>query len=352
MGTPANQNIRGSTKFPKRMSLPRSQGVVGGALVARGLHRIPLLGIVSIGLVALNRWMFLRMNHYDETSWTTCCDLGGPYDRFIVNAANSCAGASLCGLSGQSLGGTIVWGQPIPLHNNSGTKVRILEQTSPSFGRYVREEYIPNPDRNPFQDPVIVREPYTPPHLRNNPRNRHTKRVRRFRDPNPRTREQDSGGQPHLGGRQSLRPYERPSDNTSITSRIHRERGRHRLAKPRKGEKEIKTDMAGLPTGALKILLNGVTEVGDFIDSIYEALPRPLRTWKGRDGKWRAKDITPQSKALRIYQHFDAINIGDAFVNLVVNQAEDFAFGKIGQASAKASRQMGFLAGIQTGPLF
>jgi len=72
-------------------------------------------------------------------------------------------------------------------------------------------------------------------------------------------------------------------------------------------------------------------ETGDFVAALYKALPWGIQDWR--------KDLTIQSKAWRIYKNWTKVDLTKALYNLVQNQLEDSAFGKLGNVGKRAVRR-------------
>lgn len=138
---------------------------------------------------------------------------------------------------------------------------------------------------------------------------------------------------------------------------------------------EVKKERKGTVKGGLAYgVINWVTEAGDFVDAIHDALPKDCRAkpvhverprsekasyrgnagWKkngnhnGEWGYWRPPN--DYERALAISNCFDRLDLGQALGNLVKNQIEDFIIGKIGKQVGKASRKSGRPVGFQAGP--
>lgn len=102
---------------------------------------------------------------------------------------------------------------------------------------------------------------------------------------------------------------------------------------PAAGQKEKKGKVGfGLLQAAQKIF-HAVTEYGDLVDALFEALPKNKQC-KG------AKSL--QAKTLCLFAHAQDIDIGDAIVNIAWNQFEDYVIGKgLFGVNAKAAKARG-----------
>lgn len=116
---------------------------------------------------------------------------------------------------------------------------------------------------------------------------------------------------------------------------------------PPKGKtKEKKDEVLGIERSSLLGRVIGeTTEVVDYVDAIYDALPPVVRH------KHYKKDMRAYEKAKLIYRYAHRIDINLAVQNLVLNEFEDFLFGKVGKMNAKASRRAGHFAGFSLGPV-
>jgi hypothetical protein len=88
--------------------------------------------------------------------------------------------------------------------------------------------------------------------------------------------------------------------------------------KPPKGTKEKKGAASGRLIGLASKLFHGVTEYGDLVDALFDALPKSLQKGVRKD---------PASRSLQLYLHAGDIDIGDAIVNIVWNEIEDRIIG-------------------------
>lgn len=110
---------------------------------------------------------------------------------------------------------------------------------------------------------------------------------------------------------------------------------------------------AGVP----RAIYNGVSEADDLADSMIDALPKDLvkkyrRIWKN-SAMWEVYKIGDETltyKLWLIYKLSDHINIVDMLKNMADNEAEDRAFGRLGEHTRDANQQMGRPAGIALGP--
>lgn len=101
-----------------------------------------------------------------------------------------------------------------------------------------------------------------------------------------------------------------------------------------------------------------IYEALDLLGAIYQALPWQVRSFKGRDGKWRDKDATPQDKLKRLWDNIDKLDMAQVVKNIAANQLEDKVFGTLGNISKKGTKNLvdqdmwNGLLGLQGGPGF
>lgn len=117
----------------------------------------------------------------------------------------------------------------------------------------------------------------------------------------------------------------------------------HFLRKPRKNEVEGKKDVS-LPTWVRfgKAAANYVSEIDDFVDAVFDALPRSAQFDQGvRPGDPDFNGIFGKANAVFNYMRNGGEMsgfLGRAVRNVIENEVKDRVFGKIGQKIAKATR--------------
>ncbi len=124
----------------------------------------------------------------------------------------------------------------------------------------------------------------------------------------------------------------------------------HSLRRPSKGDKEAKVVVRGL--AFVYPLLNTVTESMDFIDVLYNAIPRKFHARYG-DTRWRLRHPTPQKQLEIIYRHWDRIDIPIAVKLFILEQLEDYVYGRLGSKLGEQARRNRFRdtpIGFATGP--
>lgn len=134
----------------------------------------------------------------------------------------------------------------------------------------------------------------------------------------------------------------------------------HRFARPGRGHKERKFVMAIDQNSPLGKALSLVTEGLDVLDCFHKALPKELRAKPKRLPKsvgfaerrfGGQREATPQAKAMAIYRHINSLDVHEALVCIVAENAEDTIFGRAGKHSGEAARRVGRSGpGFQVGP--
>ena len=133
----------------------------------------------------------------------------------------------------------------------------------------------------------------------------------------------------------------------------------HNNRPPGPGEKEKK--FISNARGTIMAVFGGVTEVGDIVDSLWEALPKSKRYGyyllhkKGGGTFWKRRHgATLGRKIVDVYRGLDSIDMNAAIWNLATNEIQDHLIGKLGKASQKAQKpwldQLGRPVGLGTGP--
>lgn len=115
----------------------------------------------------------------------------------------------------------------------------------------------------------------------------------------------------------------------------------HTKAPPPKNTKETKWKVPPALYGVIKFV-NQATEAAEFIDCVYDALPEQYQA-RYRDTKYRATAPSYQAKLRAIAENWEHIDPLKLLYNLGVNQIEDTLYGKLGQAGAVISKDVGRL---------
>lgn len=92
----------------------------------------------------------------------------------------------------------------------------------------------------------------------------------------------------------------------------------------------------------LGMAVNAITEAKDLTEAVYKGLPKHLQHY--------GKDKTLQAKIEKIYRNPDKLDMRRVVYEILLNQLEDAAFGKLGQINAKANRARNATAGNEMGP--
>jgi len=86
------------------------------------------------------------------------------------------------------------------------------------------------------------------------------------------------------------------------------------------------------------------TEIIDFIDALYDALPKAVKP------KIRQKYVGWDTRAKLVWQHIDQMDWNKAFDNLVLNEGEDRLIGTLAKGGKKLAQKTGRNAGFTIGP--
>ncbi len=97
--------------------------------------------------------------------------------------------------------------------------------------------------------------------------------------------------------------------------------------------------------------LGSATELLDFLDVAYDALPDAIKAQVWRElSTSRPYGLKPQDKARAVYEHWQQIDVDKFIEGLILEQAQDAAIGKIGKKVGEASKLHNRPVGFQTGP--
>lgn len=105
---------------------------------------------------------------------------------------------------------------------------------------------------------------------------------------------------------------DRVNPNMRVVGRVH--------------ERKVKAASQGAAQQAYMQMFGAVTEIGEFIDSIYDALPEKIR-----QGDFFANgrhELGRDKKLWSIYQNYKAINVDAMVKNIVFNNLQDAVIGK------------------------
>lgn len=124
---------------------------------------------------------------------------------------------------------------------------------------------------------------------------------------------------------------------------------------PNEREAKVYVTLSGTTPRAAR-LLGIATETADLIEALYEALPLSLRLALERayarrafrEGRWTTPP--PQQQLYWVWKYWAQIDMGQAFVNIGLNEVEDRAIGFAARRGARVSGQAGGLVGLTFGP--
>lgn len=277
----------------------------------------------------------------NPAGWSACGQCAtppGPPTHQRSNAAppgaSTCNFASIC-LPGQALTSSVPYGSPVQAGHRalvvySQTQITPARGTVVTvYGRSGTEATYPPRYRPTIQpDPYPVGDPEALPIKRPVETPRPMPIWPGIRPPAPRDRPEPPlamarspvrNGSPAMGVRQGRRPAVGVSTGTAPREPSGpRERERKFLASP-------------LLMAVLRAY-EGLTELDDFVDAIWESLPKKLRT--------KGQRVGMAQKLLDIYNNADSISITDAVANLMANAIEDAIVGRLQGAAGKALRDM------------
>lgn len=149
-------------------------------------------------------------------------------------------------------------------------------------------------------------------------------------------------GVPYPATPPAVRPAGLPRSTTVAGYSVHTSYQQQPRTNPRRaprGTKERKIrgkNLLHFFSRLLGKILSGYSEVGDFVDSIHDALPK----------KYQTKDGNMLDKLNDIYENWDKVDMSDAIENLVKNEIEDQIVGRIIGRIDKSFRSVGFQQGI------
>lgn len=110
---------------------------------------------------------------------------------------------------------------------------------------------------------------------------------------------------------------------------------------PGRRVKEKKLNIRNVVNPLVHVALNFATEGMDFVEAMWEAIPKELRTQPGHDRKVSTKD-----KFADVWEHLDQINLGEAVEKFVNNQFEDFISALGSKQVAKVSQGANITTGL------
>lgn len=155
-------------------------------------------------------------------------------------------------------------------------------------------------------------------------------------EPNP---ELDPVEQPHKGPRPAARPGRLIQFSNRAMPGARKATNPNRGFPKPPGRLTKETKMTGnLKWGRLVFqIFNQVTEVGDVVESFYDALPKPWKIKRGTS-PFEGKLGATKRKAWQVWKHFDQMDVTEAFKNLVINEIEDQIIGRMIGKNRRAMR--------------
>lgn len=88
--------------------------------------------------------------------------------------------------------------------------------------------------------------------------------------------------------------------------------------------------------------VSGITEVGDFVDAMFDALPANYRRYSGKSGI---------EKARTVLENFHKVDVQEALRNVIANEIEDRMYGAFGKAAGQEAKKLGRQRGWNVRPV-
>lgn len=337
---------------PKR--LPPSGLALGARVAAR------FLPWVGLGLLAWDLWSLYQMagtpQHY---GFTRVCATGQPVTKGYWQPFGTCGSAAAVGgltAVSASAGSYSGFGRPNGantfwtreegwLRDGWYAGAPVLEEV-PGVNAPFIVDPIEQPDDLPEVWPVPALDPLALPVYSPTPE-RHPRWRRR-----PAMR-------PDWGVNN---PWRSPTESTTRGEPSNRPNAPPQFPRPpRAGEREVKRAIVAVTGQSLPgKAMNIGTETEDFVSAIWKAIDKSGRSKASRQqyvagGIGRREKLPTMQNMLRdIWNNARSgkLNWSKALDNLIENQFEDYAFGRIGQVAAKANRARNVPGGVQMGPVF
>lgn len=166
--------------------------------------------------------------------------------------------------------------------------------------------------------------------------------------PNPKPRpEPDVGGEPGSDpANPKPRPRPRPRPDGKPRSRWVVDR--HPKRRPPKREKEIKSK--GVTPAWMQAIIGPATEIGDWADAAFDALPCKLRQrlWVS-GGRAGGKFLTPDEKIAAVYRNWKDIDVNALLYNIAKNELEDRVIAALAKYEARTRQRNFDRYGVQQG---
>lgn len=100
------------------------------------------------------------------------------------------------------------------------------------------------------------------------------------------------------------------------------------VGRPPRGTKERKVHARNMAPGLWNVA-NMASEAADFVEAFHDALPP----------KYRSKDASTAQMLEDLYRHWDKVDMSKALTNLIMNEAKDWAIGKLSQSMLRQWRR-------------
>lgn len=129
------------------------------------------------------------------------------------------------------------------------------------------------------------------------------------------------------------------------------ELGFHEISPPKGRTRERKFKMPP-GVGTFRAVFDAFTEVDDFINDIYGALPKKIRGRNFYAARAKGKNVSRQTKWKEVWNHWREADVSKAIENVIRDQAKDAYYGGLGQLgkhAANALHKTGIDASGQTG---
>lgn len=329
---PDNDNRPGRPRFP-------APSTIGRTLARRSAYGLAALAVMEVVKDALSPWFYTNLQAAFMAGWQVDlrCRDGSP--QWIGSNPFSCA-IRQAGLTPKKSVSELIASYrptvlndmtqlygPYPHHIVPSINVwddainysRTGSQSLPEFDQVPWPEYLPLPD--PDYWPVGLPYPVRPPAVR------------------PGAPPASAGGK---STRDSSSPGTRNSKQTAFDPFPRR---------PRKGEKEGKIKSEDDLMAIFGRGLGTYSEIGDFIDSLWEALPDYYRTSRYGEYRYRGHRTVPiHDKFNDIYRNIEHMDWTQAVKNLIYNEVQDQIVGRmIGRTTKVFGKNLGnaLIAGLR-----
>lgn len=153
--------------------------------------------------------------------------------------------------------------------------------------------------------------------------------------------------QPRQAVEPRLRPYERPAIEIAVQPRpgpVTASPGSHKQLPPKgrgQRERKQKTKSAGA-FNLIRRVFEGAFEAVDVIEAVFQALPQHIRQ------RYPHARRAPVVMMRAINRHWQVIDTEEMIINLLLNELEDYIFGRLGRMSQHVAQQLH----LSTGPQF